>query len=176
MEGNRGVQERDQKLEECGSVNKSLSTGEDNHSGALGASASGAVTASSPVAGGAKEYRFVIPSLPPSVNALYQIIYSQRRVELKPEAYRWKSDSKKYIVGFRPSAGSLIAVDVTFYYRFHYANGNPRVFDAANLLKLIIDCIAEKCGFNDCLVRHGSWSSVDSPDEKMEVVLREVER
>jgi hypothetical protein len=118
--------------------------------------------------------RFTIPSLPPSVNALYQIIYSQRRVELKPEAYRWKSDSKKYIVGFRPRAGSLVAVDTTFYYRFNYANGKARVFDAPNLLKLTIDCIAEKCGFNDCLVRHGSWSSVDSVDERVEVTLREV--
>jgi hypothetical protein len=68
----------------------------------------------------------------------------------------------------------LVAVDATFYYRFHYQNGKPRVFDAANLLKLLIDCVAEKCGFNDCLVRHGSWSSVDSIDEKVEVVLREV--
>lgn len=120
------------------------------------------------------EYRFTIPSLPPSVNALYQIIYSQRRVELKPEAYRWKSDSKKYIVGFRPREGSLIAVDAVFFYRFQYVNGKPRVFDAANLLKLLIDTIAEKCGFNDCLVRHGSWSSVDSVEEKVVVVLREL--
>ena len=121
-----------------------------------------------------KEYRFTIPSFPQSMNALYQIIFSQRRVELKPEAYRWKSESKKYIVGFRPREGALITVDVTFHYRFEYLNGKPRIFDAANLLKLLIDCIAEKCGFNDCLVRHGSWTSVDSPDEKVEVMLREV--
>lgn len=118
--------------------------------------------------------RLTIPSLPPSVNALYQIIYSQRRVELKPEARHWKSDSKKYIVGFRPRQGSLVAVDATFYYRFLTANGNQRVFDAPNLLKLLIDCIAEKIGINDCLIRHGSWTSVDSVDERVEVVLREV--
>lgn len=139
----------------------------------------GASGKSNGVAGGLRvpplqQLRFTIPSLPPSVNALYQIIYAQRRVELKPEARRWKSESKKYIVGFRPREGSLIAVDATFHYRFLTANGNQRVFDAANLLKLLIDCIAEKCGFNDCLVRHGSWSSVDSSDERVEVVLREV--
>lgn len=121
-----------------------------------------------------RELRFTIPSLPPSVNALYQIIYSQRRVELKPEARRWKSDSKQHVPRFQPSEGSLVAVDATFYYRFHYANGKPRVFDAANLLKLMIDCIAEKCGFNDCLVRHGSWSSVDSAAERVEIRMREV--
>lgn len=121
---------------------------------------------------GGREVRFTIPSLPPSVNALYQIIYSQRRVELKPEARRWKSSSKEHVPRFAPRSGELVAVDATFYYRFYYANGNPRVFDAANLLKILIDCIAEKCGFNDCLVRHGSWTSVNSIGEKVEVVLR----
>lgn len=121
-----------------------------------------------------REYRFTIPSLPPSVNALYQIIYSQRRVELKPECRRWKSDSKEYVPRFQPRQGSLVAVDATFYYRLNYANGKPRVFDAANLLKIMIDCIAEKCGFNDCLVRHGSWTSVDSASEKVEITLREI--
>lgn len=123
---------------------------------------------------GGQEVRFTIPSLPPSTNGLYNIIYSQRRVELKPEARQWKSSSKQYVTRLSPREGSLVAVDATFYYRFHYANGKPRVFDAANLLKLMIDCIAEKCGFNDCLVRHGSWASVDSADEKVEVTLREV--
>lgn len=118
--------------------------------------------------------RFTIPSLPPSINGLYQIIYAQRRVELKPEARRWKSDSKAHVPRLQVREGSLVSVDATFYYCFYYANGKPRVFDAANLLKLMIDCIAEKCGFNDCLVRHGSWSSVDTKDEKVEVTLREI--
>lgn len=120
------------------------------------------------------ELRFTIPSLPPSVNALYQIIYSQRRVELRPECLRWKSDAKGYVPRFQPRDKLLVAVDATFYYRFHYANGKPRIFDAANLLKLLIDAIAEKCGFNDLLVRYGSWTSVDSATEKVEVTLREV--
>lgn len=125
---------------------------------------------------GARGVRFTIPSLPPSVNALYQIIYSQRRVELKPECLRWKSSTKEHVPRFTPREGMLVSIDATFYYRFHYANGKPRVFDAANLLKLMIDCIAEKCGFNDCLVRHGSWGSVDSVSERVEVVLSEVIR
>ena len=123
---------------------------------------------------GERGLRFTIPSLPPSMNSLYQIIYSQRKVELKPEARRWKSSSKEHVPRFHPREGRLVAVDATFYYSFHYANGKPRVFDAANLLKLMIDCIAEKCGFNDCLIRHGSWSSVDSTVEKVEIILREV--
>lgn len=119
--------------------------------------------------------KFTVPSLPPTVNSLYQIIYSQRRVELKPECLRWKSDAKRsYIPRFQLREGRLVAVDATFYYRFQYQNGKPRVFDAANLLKLLLDAIAERCGFNDMFIRYGSWNSVDSPGEKVEVVLREV--
>lgn len=149
-----------------------LSTGGDNHADRP----CGEVSAqtSPPVAGGLVQVRFTIPSLPPSVNSLYQIIYSQRRVELKPEARRWKSDSKGHVPRFTPREGKLVAVDATFFYRFHYANGKVRVFDAANLLKLMIDCIAEKCGFNDCLVRYGSWGSVDDVNERVEITLREV--
>lgn len=120
------------------------------------------------------EVRFTLPSLPLSVNSLYQIIYSQRRVELKPDCLRWKSEAKKLVPRFCPINGASVRVDATFHFPFHYKNGKPRVFDSANLLKLLIDCVAEKCGFDDFVVRYGSWSSVDSVDEKVEVVLREV--
>lgn len=137
------------------------------------------VVSHSPAAGGGvrngTRWVFTIPSLPPSVNALYQIIYSQRRVELKPECRRWKSESKEYVPRIQVREGLLLSVDATFYYRLNYANGKPRVFDAANLLKILIDCIAEKCGFNDCLVRHGSWTSIDDVNERVEVQLTEVE-
>lgn len=127
--------------------------------------------------GGLQLVKFTVPSLPPTVNSLYQIIYAQRKVELKPECLRWKSDVKRsYIPRFQLRDGRLAAVDATFYYRFHYQNGKPRVFDAANLLKLLLDAIAERCEFNDCFIRYGSWSSVDSPDERVEIVLREVMR
>jgi hypothetical protein len=117
---------------------------------------------------------FTLPSLPVTVNSLYQIIYSERRVELKPECRRWKSESKRYVPRFRIADGSSVRMDFTFHFPFHYRNGKPRVFDVANLLKLTIDTIAEKCGFNDFNVRLGSWDSVDSTDEKVEVGLTEV--
>jgi hypothetical protein len=71
-------------------------------------------------------------------------------------------------------AASSVRIDIVFHFPFHYRNGKPRIFDAPNLLKLTIDTIAEKCGFNDYRARLGSWDSVDSVDEKVEVVLREL--
>lgn len=120
------------------------------------------------------EAHFTLPSLPLSHNSLYQIIYSQRRVELKPECRLWKTESKQHVPKFKVGDGSLIEINVTFYYSFLYRNGKPRVFDAANLLKLLIDTVAEKCGFNDCLVRRGSWASIDSTDERVAVTLTEI--
>lgn len=123
----------------------------------------------------ANEVRFTLPSLPVSVNGLYQIRWSTREVFLKSECYQWKSESKKHVPRFKlADANSSVRADLTFHFPFHYRNGKPRIFDAPNLLKLTIDTIAEKCGFNDYRVRLGSWDSVDSADEKVEVVLREV--
>lgn len=117
---------------------------------------------------------FVLPSLPTSVNSLYNVIFSQRRVELKPECRLWKSQAKQRIPPFRIQEGSSVEIAAVFYFPFLWKNGKPRVFDASNLLKLLLDAIAEKCGFNDCLIRCGSWQAVDSRDEKVEVKLREV--
>jgi hypothetical protein len=121
----------------------------------------------------ANEVRFTLPSLPVTVNSLYQIRYSTREVFLRPECYRWKSESKRYVPRFKVAQDSSVEIHATYHFPFHYKNGKPRVFDVANLLKLTIDTIAEKCGFNDFLVRAGSWDAVDSTEEKVEVVVRE---
>jgi hypothetical protein len=125
--------------------------------------------------GQAGEFRFTIPLAFPSVNALHNIIYSQRKVELKPEIRKWKNDAAVFVprIALR-SDTSIIRVDVVFHYRFHYANGKLRVFDTHNAVKPLLDLIAAKAGFNDLRVKCGSWDSVDSVDEKVEVVLREV--
>lgn len=117
--------------------------------------------------------RFTLPSMPVSVNSLYQIIYSQRRVELKPEARRWKTEAKGRMPQWEHSHNALIQVDAIFEYPRFYKNGKPRIHDVSNLLKLLIDAIAEKYGFDDCFVWAGSWSSRDSKDERVIVTVSE---
>lgn len=127
-----------------------------------------------PAAGG-RVWSFTIPVATPSVNALHQIIYSQRKVELKPEVLRWRSDASQHVPRIQlASKESVIRIDATFYYSFHYRNGNLRLFDTHNLMKCLIDLIAWKVGFNDNRVKSGSWNSVDAPEEKVEVTLREL--
>lgn len=131
----------------------------------------------SPAAGGVAgaRCRFTIPSLPPSVNSLHQIIYSQRRVELKPEVRRWRSDAKQYVPRCEwLSESSIIRVDIVVYYRLLTASGKLREFDTQNLLKPLIDLIAEKQGWNDKRAKAGSWATVDDARERVEVTLTEV--
>lgn len=124
---------------------------------------------------GAIECRFTIPLLPPSVNSLHQVIWAQRRVELKPEIRQWKYRAKEYVTRVEwSSPQSIIRVDVVVHYRMFTSEGKLREFDTQNLLKPLIDLIAEKQGWNDKRAKAGSWTTVDSTNEKVEVVLREV--
>lgn len=118
-------------------------------------------------------WSFVIPCLPPSQNALHDIIYSQRRVVLKPTVLKWCSDAKMFVPRINLQPSSLIEVNATFYFSLYYANGKVRKQDSANLLKILLDVIANKVGFDDSRIRRGSWDSIDSKDERVEVVLSE---
>ena len=122
-----------------------------------------------------QEIRFTIPLLPPSVNSLHQVLWNQRRVELKPEIRQWKYRAKEYVTAVRwGSESSIIRVDVVTYYRMYTSEGRLREFDTQNLLKPLIDLIAEKQGWNDKRAKAGSWATVDDVNERVEVVLREV--
>lgn len=121
------------------------------------------------------EIRFTIPLLPPSVNALHQVIWNQRRVELKPEIRQWKYRAKEYVTRVEwQSESSIIRVDTIFYYRMFTADGKLRVFDTQNVIKPLIDLIAEKQGWNDKRAKCGSWATVDDVNERVEVTLTEV--
>ena len=118
--------------------------------------------------------RFTLPALPPSVNGLYQVIYSQRRVELKPEARRWKTQAKEDMPPWERNPENLLRIDVVFEYPRNFKNGKTRRKDCSNLLKLLIDAVAERYGFDDSLVIEGSWSSKDAAIEYVVVTVSEI--
>lgn len=118
-------------------------------------------------------WSFTIPVLPPSVNALHNIIYSQRKVVLKPEILKWRSDMANFIPRINHSAGSFFRVDCKFFYNHYFQNGNLRRFDTHNMVKVLLDVIAWKAGFDDSRVKEGSWQSVNDRNERVEVIIRE---
>lgn len=107
---------------------------------------------------------FTIPSLPPSMNSLYNIFFKLRRVELKPEARIWKSRMKEYVpVKVKPPKDVLISIDAVYYGDWWFKNGNLRRVDGPNLEKLLFDMICEKLGVDDSSVF--SWSGIKRPDK-----------
>lgn len=118
----------------------------------------------------------VIPFLPPSVNSLYNVIYSQRRVEKKPEVRAFCYKAKEYLRAFPVAADSLIRLDLVFAYPFNHGNGKLRRFDSQNMMKILADLVAEKGGWDDSRIKSGSWASVDSVNESVTIALTEITR
>jgi Holliday junction resolvase RusA-like endonuclease len=118
---------------------------------------------------------FMIPLIPPSVNSLFNIIYAQRRVEKKPEVRAFCYRAKEYVKAIKLSENSLVRMDAVFSYPFHHKNGRLRKFDSQNLIKVVADVVADKCGFDDSRIKHGSWASIDSASESVTVTLTELE-
>lgn len=123
--------------------------------------------------GGAKSIRFVLPNLPPSMNVLYQPTFRAGRMtgmKMQDGARRWQQSVMLLIPRFTVEAGATLQIDMAFYFDW-----SKRRFDCANLTKLILDTVAAKLGFNDKIVRHGSWRSVNSKKEYVEVRLSLIE-
>lgn len=133
--------------------------------------------------GGVKSVRFTLPSLPASINALYLIDTSGRRrfqsgkprvVYMGEAGRKWKSDMQLLTPRFDIPDTSLLRIDYTAYYPWHHRNGKRRRVDVHNLMKLLFDTICMRIGVDDSRVSCGSFASVDSQEEKIEVVLTEI--
>ena len=110
---------------------------------------------------------FVIPFLPPSMNSMYNVIFHQRRVELKPEVRLWKTQAKEYIPLFTPKEDSyLFKLDAVFHYNFLFKNQKMRKVDSQNLMKVLIDAVAEKNGIGDEYFKFGSYESYHTIDNE----------
>lgn len=116
--------------------------------------------------------KFRLPSLPSSMNQIYNINFGQRKIFLKPEVRRWKTNMKVLVPKPDFKDPGYIKLDATYCYNFFYKNGNVKKLDTQNMLKVLIDCVSEKIGIGDHLFKSGSWSSIHSENEEwVEVTL-----
>jgi len=108
---------------------------------------------------------FWLPNLPPSVNEIYapgRSLYSSKpEWQIKPEWLIWRTNNAPYIPRFTIATGSFIRADLVFHYDYYYPRQRSRlrIVDAQNMIKFTVDTIARKLGFNDLLVKQGSWDS-----------------
>ena len=110
---------------------------------------------------------FRIPSLPPSMNAIYQIIFHLKQVQMKPEVRAWKTQAKQMIPAMTPHADSYIfRLDAHFHYNWLHKNSSFRKFDTANMLKVLIYWVAEKVRIKDEYLKSRSWETTPSEDKE----------
>lgn len=120
-------------------------------------------------------FHFLIPKWPPSVNSLYNVIFSQRRVELKPEVRLWKTQAKELIPAWKELRNSdkLLRVELDFYGSWWHANGRLKKTDVQNMVKVTLDALAEKNGFDDSQVFECTERKRASLKEYIEGTVRE---
>lgn len=123
---------------------------------------------------------FVIPGFPASMNAVYNILFAQRRVELKPDVRRWKTTAKLFMPplpegwgerGADGKADCKYGVKLEFYGLWLCKNGNVRRVDVSNLLKVTLDAIAERYGFDDARIWEWEARKKEDGAERIEGTL-----
>lgn len=86
-------------------------------------------------------------------------------MQMQDGARRWQQANLLFIPRFVITEGATLKIDCEFYF-----NWSKRRFDCSNLVKLVLDTVAAKLGFNDKIVRHGSWKSVNDVEREQVVV------
>lgn len=119
---------------------------------------------------------FTLPHLPASMNQIYSIvpIWSARKisVQLKDDILYWKTQSKEYIPAVEVEAGRKLWMSLALHGKWMTSKGTIRVIDLQNLLKVIIDTIADKLKFNDSRIFElKKIKKIESDDDKIEVEL-----
>lgn len=97
--------------------------------------------------------RFKLLSVPPSVNSLYNVIFSLKKVEMKPEVRLWKTQAKMLIPVWKPQTlgkSGFLYFKMDVYTRLYTKDGlSVKKFDVMNMEKVLIDAVCEKIGIDD---------------------------
>lgn len=120
---------------------------------------------------GTQAIRFSVEIKPPSVNSLYQIIYSQRRVITSPEYALFKSKFKQAIPVFEIEKGVKVGINLAVHADWYHKNGNMIHRDVQNLEKAIIDCIFERVSADDCQVWWKYTRKIQAERERIDIRL-----
>ncbi len=105
---------------------------------------------------GGNKVSFVLPSLPGSMNELYE--FNDRysglpRKRLKAEWALWKTRAKAYVPPCPWAIGKFLRIELDLQSpNWYYKNGKLRRKDIENFEKLTIDTIFEKIGHDDSYI------------------------
>lgn len=120
---------------------------------------------------------FTLPSLPGSLNVLYELNRPDSglpRKRLKAEWALWVSKMMPYIPRFAIQPNSILRVDRCYYLPWFTGKGTWRRVDVVNMDALLFNLVTRKLGLDDLLVKQGFMDSRDSQENKVAVTITEV--
>lgn len=106
-----------------------------------------------------------IPMLPVSMNKLYAVNFRTRSVYMTNEARDFKSKMKLFITPYTVTSNDKIMINLHIHRNWYYKNKNMIKSDIQNLVKVMIDAVAERLGFDDCQVWSMTCNKIQSTVE-----------
>lgn len=115
--------------------------------------------------------RWKVPILPPSMNRLYAINFRTRSVYMTPEARTFKTQFKMFITPFTVSSNDKLTMSLDVYTDWFFKNGKQKRADIQNLIKVVLDAVSERLGFDDSQVWSFTASKIQSTENCCFVTL-----
>ena len=112
-----------------------------------------------------------IPLLPVSMNKLYAINYRTKQVYMTPEARQFKTQAKLFISSFATTKTDKLSLKLDIHTDWYFKNGNPKRSDIQNLIKVVVDMLSERLGFDDSQIWSFSANKIQSTENYCWVTL-----
>jgi Holliday junction resolvase RusA-like endonuclease len=99
------------------------------------------------------------------MNSLYNVIFHQRRVVMKPEVGAYKTQMKVFVPRFSVTENDRVSMSCEVVQDWFFKNGKLKRQDVHNMSKVLVDLVAEKMGFDDSQVWSFTMTKTDSKTE-----------
>jgi Holliday junction resolvase RusA-like endonuclease len=119
--------------------------------------------------------KWKIPLLPTSMNKLYAINYQKRTVYMTPEARNFKTQCKLFITPYHVSGNDKLSMEIDIHSDWFFKNGNLKKSDLQNMIKILIDAVSERLGFDDSQVWTMTANKIQSTTKCVHITLSKQE-
>jgi Holliday junction resolvase RusA-like endonuclease len=127
--------------------------------------------ANAPLPSPALSKTWKIPCLPVSMNKLYSINFVKRCVYMTSEARTFKNNTKLCIGNFSTTKSDKLTLSLDVHTDWFFKNGNPKKSDIQNLIKVVVDAVSERLGFDDSQIWSFSANKIQSTDNYCTITL-----
>lgn len=117
---------------------------------------------------------WVLPFLPISMNKLYGINYRTKSVYMMNDARNFKNKCKLCIGNFPVEPEDRLRFSIEVHTDWFFKNGRVKKADIHNLIKVVVDSVSERLGFDDSQVFSFSANKIQSTENYCTVTLEKL--